>query len=495
MVRVFGRWFGRSEPLSVDRLQRAPPVARRSGRATLEAEVFAIGRGANRVYGQKSGRAECQTRVLGFFMPSSDPTALTLSEVEALGDRIATVAAEIDAANHELLTGLRSFDRAGGWHVQGALSCAHWLSWRTGLSLGPAREKVRVAGALAALPLIDEQLRRGKLSYSKTRALTRVATSDNEAELLDIAQHTTASQLEKICRLYRAHAPGRQAPQDAEDQRWVRSRSTDSGMVRIHIQLPADEAATVLEAIRVSAETTSAAGSARRADGVVAMAEATLAGTSVRAGKPPVEVMVHVDAATLTGHTNRGDGISAETSRRLLCDCGVVPSLEDDIGRIIDVGRKRRTIPPALRRALQARDGGCRFPGCTNTRCDAHHVEHWLSGGATNPDNLLLLCRRHHRYVHELGFRLDLSEDGSAAFYDAAGRLIPASGRVPGATISTMDGQHRCHDDTRRDARATVDPTANYPRWNGRPPEYDYIVNRMLERAGCTGPGRPEAVN
>lgn len=183
--------------------------------------------------------------------------------------------------------------------MQGALSCAHWLSWRTGLSLGPAREKVRVAKKLGELPQIDEALRLGQLSYSKARALTRVASADTEAQLLDMAHHATASQLEKICRLYRAHAgpAGRPAAEDAEDERWVRSRGTDEDMVRITIQLPADEAALVLEAMQISA------GTHKPADGVVAMAEAALAGDGARVGKPPVEVMVHVDAATLAGHT------------------------------------------------------------------------------------------------------------------------------------------------------------------------------------------------
>jgi hypothetical protein len=126
--------------------------------------------------------------------------ALSLSptEIDALGDDIAVTAAHIDAATHRLLTLIRDFDRAGGWYRQGALSCAHWLSWRIGLGLGPAREKVRVAHRLAELPLLDEAFRRGELSYSKLRAMTRVASPDNEAALLDLARNSTAAQLERI---------------------------------------------------------------------------------------------------------------------------------------------------------------------------------------------------------------------------------------------------------------------------------------------------------
>ena len=111
--------------------------------------------------------------------------------------------------------------------------------------------------------------------------------------------------------------------------------------------------------------------------------------------RPPVEVVVHVSAETLAGVTDQGDGLSAETSRRLLCDCGVVPMLEDGSGTTIDVGRKTRTIPAALRRALEARDGGCRFPGCGHRRfVDAHHIAHWIDGGTTDLCNTVLLCRR-----------------------------------------------------------------------------------------------------
>ena len=104
--------------------------------------------------------------------------------VEELGEEIASLAVHLDAARHRLLQCIRQFDEARGWYAQGAVSCAHWLSWRIGLDLGTAREKLRVANALAELPKIDEALRTGKLSYAKVRALTRVATAANEAKLL-----------------------------------------------------------------------------------------------------------------------------------------------------------------------------------------------------------------------------------------------------------------------------------------------------------------------
>jgi hypothetical protein len=324
-------------------------------------------------------------------------------DLEALGDRIARTAAGIDSATHKLLADVRTFDAHEGWAAQGATSCAHWLGWKCGIAPGAAREKVRVARALATLPLVDEQFRLGRLSYSKVRAMTRVATPENEANLVSIACASTAAQLEKICRLVDQVRP-RDSGAD-ETRRWFRSRPTDDGMVRIEAQLRPEEAARVLAACDSLRETGSG-----RVDALLAMAEATLRGD--RPERPAIEAIVHIDAACLSGETD-GTGVSAETSRRLLCDAGVVPVIEDSAGTPLDVGRKRRLFSGALRRALLARDRGCRFPGCSHTRfLHAHHVRHWIDGGTTCLDNALMLCSRHHALVHEGGFRIVF--DGAA---------------------------------------------------------------------------------
>ena len=238
-------------------------------------------------------------------------TTATPIDGDALADRIAETAALVDVATHRLLTDLRRFDDQAGWARQGALSCAHWLSWRCGIALGAAREKLRVAHALAQLPLIDEALARGEISFSKVRAMTRIATVDNEANLLELARHSTATQLEKMCQLYRRIQPRDPAK---SPERYLHVRDTDDGMVRIEIQLAPDEAARLLKACDASAEA--------RLDGLVTMAEATLRGD--HPDRPPVEVLVHVDAATLLGEEEQ-TGISAEICRRLLCDAVIVP--------------------------------------------------------------------------------------------------------------------------------------------------------------------------
>jgi hypothetical protein len=391
---------------------------------------------------------------------------LSMEEIAAMGEAIAETAAIIDVATHRFLSQLREFDRVDGWHRAGALSCAHWLSWRVGMDLGAAREKVRVAKKLAELPLMDEALRKGAISYSKVRAMTRVATAENEADLLGMARCATGAQLEKICRLKRmvSALDGADAS-EVEARRYVVERPADDGMVSIQLRLLPEEAARVMKAFEV-------AGRGDRADGAVAVADAALGGKLPGDGgsvRPPVEVVVHVQARDLEGETELGDGISAEVSRRLLCDAGVVPILEDERGKTIDVGRRTRTIPAALRRALDARDGGCRFPGCSNRIfTDAHHVEHWLDGGETNLDNTVLLCRRHHRALHEHGFAVERVGE-AIVFRDPRGREIPAQGprwevaADLATVVSAWSGR-------------PVNAEVNAPGWDGERVDYELCV-------------------
>jgi hypothetical protein len=391
---------------------------------------------------------------------------LSMEEIAAMGEAIAETAAIIDVATHRFLTQLREFDRVDGWDRAGALSCAHWLSWRVGMDLGAAREKVRVAKKLAELPAMDEALRKGEISYSKVRAMTRVATAENEADLLSMARSATGAQLEKICRLKRmVNALDGESAAEVEERRYVVERPASDGMVSIQLRLLPEEAARVMKAFEV-------AGCGNRADGAVALAEAALGGKLGGEGgsvRPPVEVVVHVQAGDLEGRTELGDGISAEVSRRLLCDAGVVPILEDEQGKTIDVGRKTRTIPAALRRALDARDVGCRFPGCSNRIfTDAHHIEHWLDGGETNLGNTVLLCRRHHGYLHERGFSLERVGE-ALVFRDSRGWIVPAQGPRCEVVVdlATLTGAW---------SGRPVTAEVNAPGWDGNPVDYERCV-------------------
>jgi hypothetical protein len=417
--------------------------------------------------------------------------ASSLSDTERLGDEIAELSTHLDAATHQLLTLIRRFDEAGGWADQGALSCAHWLSWRVGLELGAAREHVRVARSLAELPLIDDALRLGRVSYSKVRALTRVATPATEAALLDMARSSTASQLERICRSYRLalRNAADDRPEDEVERRWVRERETEAGLVRFELQLRPEEAAVVRRALELAMSrawtaTDVSAGtpppSRRRADAFVAVAEGYVAGaTGSDPTRPPVEVVVHVDAAALAdassdavGTLDDGTTLAPATTDRLLCDAAVVEVVEDSRGNVLDVGRRRRAISTALRRAMRLRDRGCRFPGCTNRHVDGHHVVPWSRGGATTLANLCSLCRRHHTHVHEYGFRVESDGAGGFRFLRPDGTTIEPSCTPPvlgPSPVGTLLAHHHA-------AGIAIDAQTGFPRWDGRPPDYDQIV-------------------
>jgi hypothetical protein len=183
-------------------------------------------------------------------MCTTDMPRMSRADIDALADRIALHAARIDAASHQLLVDIHAFDSHGGWAAQGAKSCAHWLSWRIGVGLVAAREHVRVALALPALPLVSAAMQRGELSYAKVRAMTRVANAGNEQLLLDMAKGATGAQLERICGKFRTL----QRPRHDEERRFVSRRRMPDGTVRIEVRLLPDEAERVWKALQAIRE-------------------------------------------------------------------------------------------------------------------------------------------------------------------------------------------------------------------------------------------------
>ena len=171
----------------------------------------------------------------------------------------------------------------------------------------------------------------------------------------------------------------------------------------------------------------------QRADALGLLAEAALHhGLDPGAPGERYQVVVHVDAAVLADPEAPGqsvlDGgthVPAETAQRLACDATRVIMRHDPDGRIVEVGARTRTIPPAIRRALHHRDRGCRFPGCGLPFGQGHHIRHWAHGGPTTLSNLAMLCRRHHRAVHEEGYRVERHSDGALSFRRPDGRLLP----------------------------------------------------------------------
>jgi hypothetical protein len=391
--------------------------------------------------------------------PNILPTPERLVELDRLGNEIAELSAHLNAATAHLLDLIREFDARAGW-ANGFRTCAAWLTWRVGLDRGAAREKVRVARALGTLPRLAGALARGELSYSKVRALTRVATPETEERLLAVGRAGTAEHVERIVRGWRLVD---RIAENQEAARQHKSRAVyvypdEDGMFVIRGRLTPEVGALVMRALEAGRETVRK--QIRIEDGPTigqqqADALALLAETALHRGLDPgapgerYQVVIHVDAAVLADPDQPGqslleDGarVPAETSRRLACDASRVVMRHDPDGRVVEIGARTRTIPPALRRALQHRDQGCRFPGCGLPFGQGHHVEHWAQGGPTTLSNLAMLCRRHHRAVHEEGFHVDRQSDGALQFRWPDGRLLPD---VPPPSAVPEDPVHALH--------------------------------------------------
>ena len=285
-------------------------------------------------------------------------------------------------------------------------------------------------------------MRNGELSYSKVRAITRVAKPETEADLLELARSGSAAQLERVVRGWRVM--DRDGEITAEERRFRSRRLSawvdEDGMVVVKGRLDPETGAVLMRAIEAANDALYAANpdatqpEQRRADALGLVAERALAaGFAGESGSRAerYQVTLHVDEATLRadgepGRSELGDGtrVSAETSRRLSCDGAVVTLVHDAEGRIGRVGRRSRTVPPALRRALEARDRGCRYPGCGSRFSEVHHIRHWADGGEHSVRNTVLLCRRHHRLVHEGRGRVCMGVRGRVAFFTRDGRVL-----------------------------------------------------------------------
>lgn len=395
-------------------------------------------------------------------------------ESSVLADEIAAVAASMTHNEYRLSKLIGDFDASEAWHELGAISCAHWLSWRVGMGLGAARERVRVAKVLRTLPALDAAFEHGRLSYCKVRAMTRVATPANEAMLIEMAEHATGAELEKICRRFRTVVDAETQPsiEEADALRFVRVRTRTDGTVEVRIELPPEEGARLVAALDSAA--TACAKGASRVDGLMTMVEGWFAdGARPRRGGAPNEVVLHVSAETPPYLENEDAGaVSNAAARRLCCDASVVPVLENARGEIVDVGRRHRTVPPAMRRALELERGRCcAFPGCTHSLyLDAHHVKHWLAGGATRRDNLVLLCRRHHTFVHEHGWRIE-KQDGVYAFIEPKRGVIPRTGDSDRVALTERSAQH--------DAPRDIDVWAQASQRMWDPIDYVQVVDAL----------------
>jgi Domain of unknown function (DUF222)/HNH endonuclease len=351
-----------------------------------------------------------------------------------------------------------------------------------------AREHVRVARALGNLPRLAEALARGEVSYAKVRAVTRVATPETEARLLAVARNGTAEHVERIVRGWRRvdrRAEARET-QLRHMGRALHVYQEEHGTVIIRGRLEPEVGAVLMRALAAAREAlyqrARRQDRARAQDVETRVEEADLGPVDVPAEAPTMaqqqadalallaeaalhhgidpgapgeryQVVVHVDAPALAdpdapGQALLEDGarVPAGTSQRLACDATRVVMRHDADGRLTEVGARTRTIPPALRRALLHRDHGCRFPGCGARFGQGHHIRHWAHGGPTTLSNLAMLCRRHHRAVHEEGYQVDRLADGELRFRRPDGRLlpdVPPPAEARGDPVEILRARHR----------------------------------------------------
>jgi len=363
------------------------------------------------------------------------PGGLSTAALEA---EIVGLAGHLTAAHCHWLRMLAEFDDRDGWAGPGLRSCAHWLSWRIGMNLRTGFEQVRVAHSLTGLPATTAAFAAGRISYSKVRAITRVATAETEQALVDLALAGTASHVERVVRAARQAGAD---PTKAHAQRSVDWTWTDDGTLLLRAHLSPEQGALVVSALskatasvrrgatRCSAERSAASGevapvepievgapvkpvgpieplSARRADALIALVTGTAATSA--AGPVAAQVVLHIDADRATAQLENGPALPPVSTERLACAARVRALVKDRRGNPLYLGRTHRLVTKKLFAAVSIRDQHrCRWAGCDETRhLEAHHIKHWLRGGRTDIHNLALLCDRHHRLIHDHGYSM-----------------------------------------------------------------------------------------
>ena len=481
---------------------------------------------------------------------------------ERLEDEITTLAGHLNAANHRLIKLLDEFDRRDGWRGVGVRSLAHWLNFKCGIGKLAAREKVRVARALRDLPKIDAAFERGEISYSKVRAMTRAATAQNEAFLVQIARHGTADHMERLVRAYRRHGDVLEASKTESGRRregrfWCHEeddgtmvfggrlpleqglllkkaldamvaeseseakakaeRDVASG-IEVGVEVGAEERsvsavtpATASDADSVPAETPAPASdsdsvSAEKPDRAVSSAAAlariaehylATGGERARslAGHEACQVFVHVNANDAHpdnridgGHVTYTDDrrwVAPEVARQLACDAALTTVLENDRGEVLNIGRRSRTVPRRIAHALRIRDGGCRFPSCGQRRwTDAHHIRHWADGGETSLDNLVTLCRYHHRSLHGGEFHIERGAGGELRFIGNDGQSIAAARHPQFPGVGTAAAATQRLKDDNRERGVAIDRRTAVTRWTGERMDYSLCVGALMHRDG-----------
>ncbi len=335
-----------------------------------------------------------------------------------------------------------AFADGGEWRRAGVRSCADWVMANLGFDRYTTDKLLRAGVAARQLPAVAEAFTAGELSLDTVGMLSSVATAEDQGAWVEVARESSPPQLARRCReAHRAaliDAPDRARAQRA--QRGLRSWWDNLGMLRLRGALPPEEGARFRLSLEKAARRLASErpadpdpaddpAAALRADALVALCTAGHGGGSAPS---PAQLVVHVDLGVLTGETPDGrchilDGpaLSAAAARRLGCDATMVTLLERD-GQVGGGGPERPGVTLRMRRAVQGRDGTCRYPGCAipATRTDAHHIHHWIDGGPTRLWNLLSLCEYHHNRHHDGEYDIRRTAGGDLCFETHDGLLL-----------------------------------------------------------------------
>lgn len=444
------------------------------------------------------------------FMPVDDAIADAALSVQDLGSRIVALSGRLAAATCRWLLLVAEFDARDGARHIGAVSTARWLEYACGIAHRTAVEQVRIARSLRGWPRLAEEMSAGRLSYSHVRAISRIATGAGEGDpatpelvedLIMTARHGTVAQLEVMVRGLRSIDDAETLPGEQADRERVTRSWTTQSQWRLSARLDPERGAQVDAALAAVAD----AEGLSRADALVRLAQigfAALAdGDRPRAlrGDEQAAIVVHVTAADVPrpgpadegrprsrergaqvrpfGHLENGPGLPAEVIERLACAGRVRLVVRDGDtphSDVLDLGRSRRLATPRQCRALKVRDGEtCSYPGCPRkTGLEAHHVRHWLHGGPTDMDNLLLLCKAHHLAHHDGEFVIVALGRGRFRFL-RDGRELPST--VHADTL-IRDPWERV-EETYRDVTAD----AARPSWDGCRMPRDYAINAAAQ--------------
>ncbi|MEX2202609.1 MAG: DUF222 domain-containing protein [Actinomycetota bacterium] len=343
---------------------------------------------------------------------------------------------------------LAEFERRGCFALDGHLSMSSWLAHRHRVAYSAAASQVRLARALASMPSTTEALASGEVSSSAVALLLSAREacpeefSSAEGALVDAARTLSVAELKGVVAYWRQSADVQRAEEQEErlfERRRLHISPTLDGMVRVDGDLDPETGQTLITALRAVQDAEARTNEAldlrtpaqRRADALGQLCRRWLDSQerpSVAGERPHVVVTIDLDSLEgRVGHRCQLEDagrITPETARRWACDANVTRVVTDGESQPLDVGRRTKVVPAPLRRAVAVRDGGCTFPGCGRPPgwSDAHHVRHWADGGPTALENLILLCRPHHRVIHR-GFGVEML-DGTPRFTRPDGTVL-----------------------------------------------------------------------